>query len=61
VVKLKALPAAGQTHCIARYAQFNLPHLVRCALDACIMADTRWGENDTPVSASPLCVAALGR
>jgi ankyrin repeat protein len=54
VVKLKALPAAGQALCIARYAQLNLPHLVRCALDAGITADTRLGEDDTPV----LCIAA---
>jgi len=54
VVKLKALPAAGQTHCIARYAQLDLPHLVRCALAAGVSADARWGEDDTPV----LCLAA---
>jgi len=54
VVKLKALPAAGQALCIARYAQYDLMHLVRCALTAGVSADTCWGEDDTLV----LCLAA---
>jgi len=53
VLKLKALQSAGQALCIARYAQYDLPHLVRCALAAGVSADTRWGKHDTPV----LCIA----
>jgi hypothetical protein len=34
VVRLRALPPDSQTLCIANYAGFDLPHLVRCALEA---------------------------
>jgi len=54
VRKLRAMPPDAQTYCIAKYAQHNLPHLLRCALTAGVSPDTRWGEKDTPV----LCIAA---
>jgi len=47
VVKLRALPPAGQALCIRNYALCDLPHLVRCSLEAGV--DTRWGELDVPV------------
>jgi len=34
VVRLRALPSVGQAYCIVDYAQCDLPHLVRCALEA---------------------------
>jgi len=34
VVRLRALPTASQALCIAIYAQYDLPHLVRCAVEA---------------------------
>ena len=34
VVKLRALQPASQAQCIVNYAGCDLPHLVRCALDA---------------------------
>jgi hypothetical protein len=34
VVELRALPPDRQTYCIVLYAQCDLPHLVRCAVDA---------------------------
>jgi len=34
VVKLRALPPDRQAFCIVNYAQCDMPHLVRCALDA---------------------------
>jgi hypothetical protein len=34
VIKLRALSPDRQAFCIASYAQFDLPHLVRCALEA---------------------------
>jgi len=49
VVRLRALPPASQVQCIVNYAERDLPHLVRCALVAGVSADTRWGEQDTPV------------
>jgi len=54
VSKLRAMPPDAQTFCIAKYAQLNLPHLLRCALTAGVSPDTRWGERDAPV----LCLAA---
>jgi len=39
VVKLRALPPASQAFCIAHYAQFDLPHLVRCAVEAVRSSD----------------------
>jgi len=54
VAKLRALPPASQALCTARYAHFDLPHLVRCALDAGVSADVRCGELNAPV----VCVAA---
>jgi len=53
VAKLRALSPASQAQCFAGYAQCDLPHLVRCALDAGVSADVRCGEGDTPV----LCFA----
>jgi hypothetical protein len=32
--KYESLPPVGKTHCIASYAQYDLPQLVRCALAA---------------------------
>jgi len=49
VVKLRALPPASLTLCIARYVECDLPHLVRCALDAGNSADVRWGEHNATV------------
>ena len=54
VTKLKAMSLADKTRCLAIYAQEDLGNLVRCALAAGISADTRWGEDNTPV----LCIAA---
>ena len=55
VVKLRNYPPATQALCIVRYAQRDLPNLIRCAVrKAGISADTRWGESDAPV----LCLAA---
>jgi len=34
VAKLRAMLPASQARCIGRYAQYDLPNLVRCALDA---------------------------
>jgi len=34
VVKLRALPPTSQAQCMKYYAQYDLPHLVRCAFDA---------------------------
>jgi len=53
---LKGLTPSRKALCIARYAQRDLPNLIRCAVrKAGISADTRWGESDTPV----LCIAAM--
>jgi len=49
VVKLRALAPASQVHCIVNNALCDLPHLVRCALEAGVSADTRCYEDDTPV------------
>jgi len=75
VVRLRALPLASQALCLWNYALCDLPHLVRCAIEAVrhraralhpshtpagtlftqgISADTRGGEQGTPV----LCLAA---
>ena len=54
VSKLRAMPLEAQTFCITKYAQRNLPHLLRCALTAGVSPDTRWGESNAPV----LCIAA---
>jgi len=54
VRKLRAMPPEDQTRCLAKYAQHNLPHLLRCALTAGVSPDTRWGEDNVPV----LCTAA---
>ena len=34
VVKLRALAPDSQTFCIAGYAEYDLPHLVCCSLEA---------------------------
>jgi len=51
VIKLRALPLASQTYCIVNYVGCDLPHLVRCAIDAGISPDTLCvcGELHTPV------------
>ena len=53
VSKLRAMPPDAQTHCIAKYALRNQPHLLRCALTAGVSPDTRWGVDNSPV----LCIA----
>ena len=39
VVELRALPPDRQTYCIVLYAQCDLPHLVRCAVEAVRSSD----------------------
>jgi len=48
------MPPDAQTYCVVNYAQYNLPHLLRCALTAGVSPDTRWGVDNVPV----LCIAA---
>jgi len=54
VVQLARLPAELKGFRLACFAEWDLGNLVRCALTAGASANTRWGENDTPV----LCYAA---
>jgi len=52
VIRLRALPPANQAFCFAVYAEYDLPNLLRCALDAGISADCTYrGE-------PALCLAA---
>jgi len=42
VVKLRVLAPASQAWCIVCYAQCDLPHLVRCALEAVCLCCACW-------------------
>jgi hypothetical protein len=49
VIWRRGLAPDRQAYCIAAYALCDLPHLVRCAVEAGVSADTRCDEDDTPV------------
>ena len=42
VVRLRSLPPASQTLCIVNYAFCDLPHLVRCAVEAVCHCCASW-------------------
>jgi ankyrin repeat protein len=49
VLQLARLPPALKENRLVLFAQWDLGNLVRCALAAGASANTRFGENDTPV------------
>jgi hypothetical protein len=51
VVKLRALLPASQANCIAGYALCDLPHLVRCAIEAV--------RSSAGASYAPLCLQII--
>jgi len=46
VIKVRALAPASQALCLMNFVLCDLPHLVRCSLEAGVSADTRCDEDD---------------